>query len=53
MIMNETAPGKLLHRLFIGVEPVINPLPDPVVDIWIFEDGKKAITEDNKYLNLE
>lgn len=46
--------GKLLHRIFIGVEPlvVIPPPPDPGV-YFAQENGDVFISENNKYFKPE
>lgn len=45
--------GKLLHRIFIGVEkPIV--IPDPEDGIFLAqEDGTLLLTENNKYLAPE
>ncbi len=46
--------GKLLHRIFIGVEKLI-PIPDPPDPGVYFaqEDGTLITTENNKYIEPE
>ena len=41
--------GKLIHRIYIGTycDPEIIPITN---NQWLFEDGKKVLTEGNKNL---
>jgi len=44
--------GKLIHKIYIGTYCDPNIIPT-LEDQWLFEDGKKVLTEANQNLILE